>query len=61
MNTKDIAQTLFISQETVRTHRRNVYQKMDVHSQEELKDKVAKLREEDFPAFLANVSAAASK
>ena len=58
--TKDIAQTLFISQETVRTHRRNVYQKMDVHSQEELQAKVESLRETDFPAFLANVSATAS-
>ena len=60
MKTKDIAQTLFISQETVRTHRRNVYQKMDVHSQEELKAKVEALRETEFPAFLANVSAAAN-
>ena len=58
MKTKDIASTLFISQETVRTHRRNVYQKMDVHSQEELQAKVQSLRENDFPAFLANVSAA---
>ena len=58
--TKDIASTLFISQETVRTHRRNVYQKMDVHSKEELQEKVASLRENDFPAFLANVSAASN-
>ncbi|MBQ3386322.1 MAG: LuxR family transcriptional regulator [Eggerthellaceae bacterium] len=57
MKTKDIASTLFISQETVRTHRRNVYQKMDVHSQEELHAKTQSLRENDFPAFLANVSA----
>ena len=59
VKTKDIASTLYISQETVRTHRRNVYQKMDVHSQEELQTKVRTLRETDFPAFLANVSATA--
>ena len=59
--TKDIASTLYISQETVRTHRRNVYQKMDVHSQEELKAKAESLRENDFPAFLANVSATSAK
>ncbi len=34
---KEIATTLFISVETVRTHVRNIYRKLQIHSAEELK------------------------
>ena len=36
---KEIATTLFISVETVRTHVRNIYRKLQVHSAEELKNR----------------------
>lgn len=36
---KEIAATLFISVETVRTHVRNIYRKLQVHSAEELKNR----------------------
>lgn len=35
-----IAETLFVSQNTVRTHAKNAYAKLDVHSNQELIDLV---------------------
>lgn len=38
-----IAQTLFISENTVRSHSRHIYQKLDVHSKQEILDMLATL------------------
>ena len=37
-NREHISKTLFISDNTTRTHMKNVYRKLDVHSQQELID-----------------------
>ncbi|MDR3052620.1 MAG: helix-turn-helix transcriptional regulator [Coriobacteriales bacterium] len=41
MNRDDISTRLYLSRETVKTHTRNIYRKMDLHSQEQVIDLVA--------------------
>ena len=59
MKSREIAEALFISQETVRTHRRDIYQKLGVNSREALQEKVRDLRENEFPTFLQTVAQSA--
>lgn len=51
----EIANTLVISQETAKTHRRNIFQKAKVSSQQELVEKIDSIRENEFQAFLQNL------
>ncbi len=46
MSAEQIASTLFISTNTVRTHTHNIYAKLDVHSRQELVARVRELRDE---------------
>ena len=56
---REIAETLVVSLDTAKTHRRNIYQKMQVTDARDLKDKVAQAKETDFPVFLQKVAAEA--
>lgn len=44
---KEMEEELFISNATVKTHRRNLYRKLDVHSREELMEAVERFGEND--------------
>ncbi len=55
--TREIAETLVVSLDTVKTHRRNIYQKMHVASAAELRETCNHLRESEFPAFLQSIVA----
>lgn len=49
-STSHIAKTLFISENTVKTHIRRIYQKAEVHSRQELLDKIEAAECDDAPA-----------
>ena len=49
---REIAEGLVVSLDTVKTHRRNLYQKMQVAGAGELQEKVAEVKRTEFPAFL---------
>jgi len=56
MSVKDISDLLVISPETAKTHRRNIFQKMHVSSQQKLMERLEQDRNEDYSAFKQDMS-----
>ena len=52
-STKQIADVLVVSTETVRTHVKNILRKLDLHAREDLVDLVKRLRAGDLTAWAA--------
>ena len=52
-STREIADSLVLSTETVRTHIKNILHKLDVHSRAEVVDLVQRLRAGDLTAWAA--------
>lgn len=46
---REIAQELYVTEATVNTHRRHIYEKLDVHNRAELAGRIAQLPGEDGP------------
>lgn len=52
MSLKEISSALFISPETAKAHRRNALKKLDVSSNQELKERLEEIRENEFRQYL---------